>query len=133
MIPWTAGFVLIGLVLGYLLSVLFRLRRLWQRKDRSDGARSLSIDRVRLYVCYGTFGPAERHACARARKSLVDAGYKPEVTRTYGCYGTDRLFSGRREVRRLTGNLKVPTLVLDDGTVIDGSYKIASWAASHPR
>jgi glutathione S-transferase len=87
---------------------------------------------MRLYVCYGTFGPAERHACARAHHALAEAGHAPEVVRTYGCYGTDRFFKGRREVRRLTGNLKVPTLVLDDGTVIDDSKNIAAWAAANP-
>lgn len=86
-----------------------------------------------LYVCYGTFGPAERHACARAQKALDRAGYDPRVVRTFGCYGTDRLFPGRREVKRLTGNLKVPTLVLDDGSVIDGSDAIRAWAQEHPR
>jgi Glutathione S-transferase, N-terminal domain len=87
---------------------------------------------MRLYVCYGTFGPAERHACARAYKALEAAGHEPQVVKTYGCYGTDRLFKGRHEVKRLTGNYKVPTLVLDDGTVIDDSRKIVAWARANP-
>jgi glutathione S-transferase len=87
---------------------------------------------MRLYVCYGTFGPAERHACARAHRALAEAGWAPKVVKTYGCYGTDRFFKGRREVRRLTGNFKVPALVLDDGTVIDDSKNIAAWAAANP-
>jgi glutathione S-transferase len=87
---------------------------------------------MRLYVCYGTFGRAERHACARAYRALEGAGYEPEVVRTYGCYGTDRLFKGRHEVKRLTGNYKVPTLVLDDGTVVDDSKNIAAWARANP-
>lgn len=45
---------------------------------------------------------------------------------------TDRFFSGRREIKRLTGNYKVPTLVLDDGTVIDDSKNIVAWAAANP-
>jgi hypothetical protein len=88
---------------------------------------------VTLYVCYGTFGPAERHACAKAQKALDRAGYAPRVVRTFGCYGTDRLFPGRREVKLLTGNLKVPTLVLDDGSVVDGSDAIRAWAQQHPK
>jgi hypothetical protein len=87
---------------------------------------------MRLYVCYGTLGPASHHPCTRAYKALEAAGYGPQVTRTYGCYGTDRLFKGRHEVKRLTGNFKVPTLVLDDGTVIDDSKNIAAWAAANP-
>jgi Glutathione S-transferase, N-terminal domain len=87
---------------------------------------------MRLYVCYGTLGPGKHHPCTRAYKALEAAGYRPQVTRTYGCYGTDRLFKGRQEVKRLTGNFKVPTLVLDDGTVIDDSKNIAAWAAANP-
>lgn len=86
---------------------------------------------VTLYVCYGTFGPVERHACGRAYRALAAAGHQPRVVRTYGCAGTDRLFNGRRAVKRLTGNFKVPTLVLDDGGVVDGSQSIVAWAKSH--
>jgi glutathione S-transferase len=88
---------------------------------------------VKLYVCYGTFGPAGVHACAKAHAALVTAGHRPEVIRTYGCFGTDRLFSGRRTVNELTGNHKVPTLVLDDGTVVDDSSNIVAWAEANPR
>lgn len=86
---------------------------------------------MKLYVCYGTFGPVERHPCAMAHTSLTAAGHSPEVIRTYGCFGTDPLFSRRRTVKHLTGNYKVPTLVLDDGTVIDESDNIISWARAH--
>jgi len=86
---------------------------------------------VTLYVCYGTFGPAEHHACARAHNALRAAGYSPQITKTYGCYGTDRLFKGRRSVKRITGNFKVRTLALDDGSLIDGSHEIVAWAAAN--
>ena len=86
---------------------------------------------MKLYVCYGTFSPG-RHACANAYEALTAAGHKPEVVRTYGCYGTDPLFSGRRKVKRMTGSYKVPTLELDDGTVIDDSQTIVAWAAANP-
>ena len=87
---------------------------------------------MKLYVCWGTFGPRERHACARAYEALRAAGHEPAVVKTYGCFGTDRLFSGRHEVKRLSGNFKVPTLVLDDGTVIDDSRNIVAWADANP-
>jgi hypothetical protein len=86
---------------------------------------------MQLYVCYGTFGPVERHACGRARHALRLSGYNPDVVRTYGCFRTDRLFSGRRKVKHMTGNYKVPTLVLDDGSVIDGSHNIVAWAKAN--
>ena len=87
---------------------------------------------MKLYVCYGTFGSARGHPCASAYEALADAGHEPEVVRTYGCYGTDRLFSRRRRVKRMTGNYKVPTLELDDGTVIDDSSNIVAWAGANP-
>jgi hypothetical protein len=88
---------------------------------------------MKLYVCYGTFGPAKHHPCARAHRALIAAGHAPEVVRTYGCYGTDRLFRGRCAVKRMTGNFKVPTLELDDGTVVDESGQIVAWAVAHPQ
>jgi hypothetical protein len=86
---------------------------------------------MKLYVCWGTFAP-QGHPCGKAHAALVDAGYDPEVEKTYGCLKTDPLFSGRREVKELTGNFKVPTLVLDDGGVVDGSDQIADWAKANP-
>jgi hypothetical protein len=32
----------------------------------------------------------------------------------------------------VTGNYKVPTLFLDDGTIIDGTASIVAWAAANP-
>jgi glutathione S-transferase len=87
---------------------------------------------VKLYVCYGTFGPEDRHPCAKAYKALVAAGHAPQVIRAYGCLGTDPLGPNRREVKRITGNYQVPTLILDDGTVIDDSANIIAWAQAHP-
>src|SRR5881275_2673508 len=93
---------------------------------------------MKLYVCYGTWKPAPRpggHPCGKAYHALVDAGHDPEVIRTYGLGMLPGIFNwtpGRREVKRLTGNYWVPVLVTDDGGVIQGSKKIASWAQSHP-
>lgn len=87
--------------------------------------------RLKLYVCYGTLGDS-RHPCGKAHKALQAAGHDPDLVRTYGCYGTDRFFKGRRAIKELTGNYKVPTLVLDDETVIDESEKIVDWAAFNP-
>jgi hypothetical protein len=87
---------------------------------------------MKLYVCYGgTFRP-DRHPCGNAYEALAAAGHQPEVVRTHGCFGTDPLFSGRREVKRLTGNYKVPTLILDDGTIVDNSKNIIAWAKANP-
>jgi hypothetical protein len=88
---------------------------------------------MKLYVCYGTFPSRkpEGHPCRTAHLALTAAGYAPDVVRTYGCV-LNPVFPGRREVKHLTGNYQVPTLVLDDGTVIDGTANIMGWAASNP-
>lgn len=92
---------------------------------------------MKLYVCYGTF-PTPRpggHPCANAYDALRDSGHEPEVVRSYGLGvlpGIFNLTRGRRDVERLTGNRMVPTLVLEDGTVIDGSHEIEAWAQANP-
>jgi hypothetical protein len=83
-----------------------------------------------LYVCWGTWRSEKGHPCGDAYRALTDAGHDPEVIRSGGCFRTDPLFPRRREVKRLTGTYKVPTLVLDDGTIIDGTADIAEWARS---
>jgi hypothetical protein len=87
---------------------------------------------MKLHVCYGTFGPGERHACGNAYNALTAAGHEPEIVRTYGCFRTDPIFPGRRKIKRLTGNYKVPTLILDDDTIIDDSKNIIAWAKENP-
>ncbi|HEY2437691.1 MAG TPA: hypothetical protein VGH93_10965 [Solirubrobacteraceae bacterium] len=93
---------------------------------------------MKLYVCYGTWKPAPRpggHPCGRAYHALKDAGHDPEVIRSYGLGMLPEAFNrtrGREEVKRLTGNSWVPVFVADDGTVIQGSYEIESWAQANP-
>jgi hypothetical protein len=93
---------------------------------------------MKLYVCYGTFTKTPRpggHPCGNAHRALREAGHDPEVVRSYGLGALPGIFNqtrGRREVQRLTGNRWVPTLVLDDGTVVDGSQAIVDWAGTHP-
>ncbi len=92
---------------------------------------------MKLYVCYGTFTMTPRpggHACGNAYRALKSAGHDPEVIKSYGVGILPDVFNqtpGRREVRRLTGNSMVPTLQLDDGTVIDGSKEIVAWAEAN--
>jgi hypothetical protein len=91
---------------------------------------------MKLYVCWGTF-PTPRpggHPCANAYHALKAAGHDPELVKSYGLgFLPDALnqTSGRRKVKELTGNNWVPTLVLDDGTVIDDFRAIVEWAAAN--
>jgi len=93
---------------------------------------------MKLFVCYGTFRFAPRpggHPCGAAYHALVDAGHRPDVTRSYGFGMMPDVFNqtpGRKEVKRLTGNNWVPVLVTDSGEAIQGSEKIVEWARSHP-
>ena len=96
---------------------------------------------MKLYVCWGTFPvPWPRrdgswrprvHSCKHAHDALKVAGYSPEVVRSYGLAPLPDVTSGRKEVKRLTGESWVPVLVLDDGEVIKDSKIIAAWAREH--
>jgi hypothetical protein len=92
---------------------------------------------MKLYVCYGLFKSPRPggHPCRNAHEALREAGYEPKMVKSYGLGLLPKVFNmtkGRQEVERLTGNRMVPTLVLDDGNVIDGSRKIVAWARAHP-
>jgi hypothetical protein len=77
--------------------------------------------------------PPEGHPCRRALKALEEAGYDPEVKRTYG-WGRLPSWANpmRREVRRLTGQDWVPVLVDDAENVVAGSQRIVDWARANP-
>ena len=90
---------------------------------------------MKLYICWGTFPAPWRaggHPCRNAYKALRDAGHDPEVVKSYGLGLLPDMTSGRREVRRMTGNSWVPVLVTDDGEVIQDSKNIAEWAEKNP-
>ena len=90
---------------------------------------------MKLYVCWGTFQTPRPHGhpCANAHAALEEAGWDPEVQRTYG-WGLlgDAMNPTRKPVRELTGQNWVPVLVTDDDEVIQGSHEIVDWAAAHP-
>jgi hypothetical protein len=92
---------------------------------------------MKLYVCWGTFRHAPRpggHPCGNAYHALRDAGWDPEVERTYG-WGVlgSALNPTRKPVRDLTGQVWVPVLVTEEDEVIQGSDKIVAWATANPR
>ena len=92
---------------------------------------------MKLYVCWGTFRHAPRpggHPCGNAYHALRDAGWDPEVERTYG-WGVlgSALNPTRKPVRDLTGQIWVPVLVTDEDEVIQGSEKIVAWAKANPK
>ena len=89
---------------------------------------------MKLYVCYGTFSPAH-HACGKAHAALKDAGWEPEVIKSYGAGMLPAVFNrtrGRQDAKRLTGSHMVPVLVTDAEEVVQDSARIAEWARAHP-
>ena len=90
---------------------------------------------MKLYVCWGTFQTPRPggHPCHNAYEALKQAGWDPEVQRTYGwaALGT-ALNPTRKPVRDLTGQNWVPLLVTDDGELIQGSKQIVEWARTTP-
>jgi hypothetical protein len=90
---------------------------------------------VKLYVCWGTFQTPRPggHPCANAHSALTEAGWDPEVQKTYG-WGLlgDALNPTRKPIRELTGQNWVPVLVTDDDEVIQGSKEIVEWAKANP-
>jgi glutathione S-transferase len=72
------------------------------------------------------------HPCKRASDALVEAGHSPDVVKVYSFGHLPDVTSGRREVKRLTGESYVPVLVLDNGEVIADSDNIVAWAQDNP-
>jgi glutathione S-transferase len=90
---------------------------------------------MKLYVCWGTFPAPWRpggHPCRNAYRALREAGHHPELVKSYGLGPLPDMTSGRKEVRRLTGDSWVPVLVTDDGEVVKDSKAIVAWAKEHP-
>ena len=90
---------------------------------------------MKLYVCYGTF-PSPRpggHPCRNAYEALKEAGYEPEVVKSYGLGPLPPITKGRKEVKERTGQTWVPMLLTDDGEAINDSKKIIEWAKQHPK
>lgn len=92
---------------------------------------------MKLYVCHSTNGP-DFHPCAKAFRALLKAGCQPEIQIVRGTGRLPRAFdavtktTGRQDVEKLTGGIKVPVLELDDGSAIAGSRKIIAWSQSRP-
>ena len=94
---------------------------------------------MKLYTCgqKGKGGSLPRpitHACGHAMKALDEAGqpYELEVVPGYRLMPWTRAGDARAEIHKLTGQDNVPVLLLDDGTAIAGSGRIADWAREHP-
>jgi glutaredoxin len=92
---------------------------------------------VILYTCgqKKSLAPA-LHPCARAARALDEAGYEYELRDLPGYrlvpWTWRRRKRGREQIRKLTGQIGLPALVLDEGRTVVGSGQIIDWARAHP-
>jgi glutathione S-transferase len=81
-----------------------------------------------LFVCHGDDGGPRIHPCRRVQEALRDAGI--EYDKVVAAHGNPIPFlrkGSRDELRAATGDTKLPTLKLPDGTVLTHSRAILSW------
>lgn len=95
------------------------------------------VTEVVLYTCAarkkGADGPVVKHPCGVAAKALDQTGHEYELKVVGGFKMVPFSRRGRRdEIVSLTGQEDVPVLLLDDGTVVQGTGAIAEWAAGNP-
>src|SRR3954449_10945105 len=99
---------------------------------REEGLTHMT-DQPTLFVCHGdTHGP-KLHPCRRVQEALNAKGI--EYEKVIGGHGNPIPFlrkGPRDELQAATGDTKLPTLKLADGTVHKGSKAILSWIADQP-
>jgi glutathione S-transferase len=88
--------------------------------------------KLTLYTCHlGRGGPSFLpHGCRRAHEALDEAGIAYETI----IFGKGRPLAigttGKRpELKRISGQEKLPVLALTDGTTVNGSDAIVTWTA----
>jgi glutathione S-transferase len=81
-----------------------------------------------LFVCHGDDGGPRVHPCRRVQEALRAAGipYR-KVIAGHGSPWPFLRTGSRTELRRATGDEKLPALKLPDGTVLTHSRAILAW------
>lgn len=90
--------------------------------------------KLTLYTCHvGRGGPSFLpHGCRQAHEALDEAGIAYESV----IFGKGRPLAigttGKRpELKRISGQEKLPVLALTDGTTVNRTKAIVAWAAAH--
>ncbi|HEV7585554.1 MAG TPA: glutathione S-transferase N-terminal domain-containing protein [Solirubrobacteraceae bacterium] len=81
-----------------------------------------------LFVCHGDDAGPRMHPCRRVQEALRAAGI--EYDKVLAAHGSPIPFlrkGSRDELREATGETKLPTLKLADGTVLTHSRAILAW------
>src|SRR3954447_21050964 len=87
-----------------------------------------------LYVCHGDDGGPRIHPCRRVQEALRAA--EIPYDKVIAAHGNPIPFlrkDDREELRQATGDTKLPTLKLPDGTVITHGKAILAWVGAQER
>ncbi len=90
-------------------------------------------DKPTLFVCHGDDGGPKVHPCRRVQEAMRDRGI--EYEKVIAAHGSPIPFlrkGSREELRKETGETKLPALKLPDGTVLVHSRAILDWVAKQP-
>ena len=83
-----------------------------------------------LYVCHGDDEGPRMHPCRRVQEALQRAGIQYDKVIAGHGHPIPFLRKGsREELRAATGDAKLPTLRLPDGTVVKHSRGILRWVS----
>jgi hypothetical protein len=88
-------------------------------------------DKPTLYVCHGDQGGPKVHPCRRVQEALQAKGI--EYNKVVAAHGSPIPFlrkGSRDELQEATGDKKLPTMKLPDGTMLKHSRDILSWVRS---
>jgi glutathione S-transferase len=91
-------------------------------------------DTPTLYVCHGDEGGPRVHPCRKVQEAMHAKGI--EYEKVVGGHGSPIPFlrkGSRDELRAATGDTKLPTLKLADGTSLTHSREIMAWIAEQPQ
>jgi glutathione S-transferase len=85
-----------------------------------------------LFTCHIDEGGPALHPCRRAHDALRQHGhhYRTEIldrNHPFGWFTTGK----RPELKRVSGQEKLPVLQLADGSTVNGSAEITRWAREH--
>jgi len=89
---------------------------------------------ITVFVCHGDDGGPRLHPCRRVQEALREAGI--EYEKVIAGQGNPIPFlrkGSREELRRATGDTKLPALKLSDGTVLTHSRAILNWVSQQQR
>jgi len=98
----------------------------------SESKVTAEVSKPTLYVCHADQDMPKIHPCAKAHVALEKAGIDHEKI----VYGKGKPFGigtkgSRPDLAEISGQEKLPVLVLPGGETVSGGKKIVNWAKSN--